>query len=443
MVSATMDQDPFPNIEFKLFSQFIEDHFSAKITLATVLTLLFSLTENSDLLNLHARQQNPATRKEHNILLSGWMKALARALEKRLGTSTNRLFKKSENRQSLSDLDVTNSISTKLHSMSKLLSLYPFNKHGQFLGKLQSISQREIEPVHVICPEAMECETVECNGRSIQQTVRDENVPQVTLIKGTKIYEDVPLLTGKCPNCQTRYYADHERAMHYAGPNECGKVYLNSAKYLKVGQNVWVDRVFSGSVLNAMYSFHASSSAFVEFWNDSFWSSQPRNCRKLSHRQVWQAFVQESIRSVATGSNITLMLQDALPIDEVTKEAFNNLGANGVIKSASDHACSECTHEYKETADVITGEDPAALVGIDENRVVPVLVGENADLAAQDAAQARENAANIQDRRADAMDVDNSSAPVVMAVVDGIVMGPTVSINKINCQTLHITDTII
>ena len=192
-----------------------------------------------------------------------------------------------------------------------------------------------------------------------------------------------------------------------------------------------------------MYSFHASSSAFVEFWNDSFWSSQPRNCRKLSHRQVWQAFVQESIRSVATGSNITLMLQDALPIDEVTKEAFNNLGANGVIKSASDHACSECTHEYKKTADVITGEDPAALVGIDENRVVPVLVGENADLAAQDAAQARENAANIQDRRADAMDVDNSSAPVVMAVVDGIVMGPTVSINKINCQTLHITDTII
>ena len=80
-------------------------------------------------------------------------------------------------------------------------------------------------------------------------------------------------------------------------------------------------------------------------------------------------------------------MPDAMSIDNVTKEAFNTLGENGLIHSADQHSCSECTHQYKKTADIITGDNPAALVGIDENRNVPVLVGDDADLAVQDAAQ--------------------------------------------------------
>jgi hypothetical protein len=76
-----------------------------------------------------------------------------------------------------------------------------------------------------------------------------------------------------------------------------------------------------------------------------------------------------------------LELLDGLPIDEVTKHAFNTLGENGIIRSAQNHFCSECTQDYKRAADRITGDDPAALVGIDENRSVPVLQGEDADLA--------------------------------------------------------------
>ncbi len=64
--------------------------------------------------------------------------------------------------------------------------------------------------------------------------------------------------------------ADHERVVQNAATKEYTAVYLNSALYLKVGQSLWVDRIFSTAVLNAMYSFHASSSAYVEFWNNSF-----------------------------------------------------------------------------------------------------------------------------------------------------------------------------
>jgi CxC6 like cysteine cluster associated with KDZ transposases len=123
-------------------------------------------------------------------------------------------------------------------------------------------------------------------------------------------------------------------------------------------------------------------------------------------------------------------MPNGISIEEVTKQAFIQLGDSGVISSAHNHSCSECTHEYKETADRITGDDPAAVLGVDENHQVPVLVGEGAELAIEDAAHARLNA----QLAADAMDVYHSSqssssaeeaSPVKLVVMDGVVMGPT------------------
>jgi len=85
------------------------------------------------------------------------------------------------------------------------------------------------------------------------------------LIKGTKIYDRVHVLSGKCPICETMYYSDHESSQHNGVQDGRTRFYLNSAKYLKVGQSIWIDRVFSGAVINATYSFHASSAAFAEF----------------------------------------------------------------------------------------------------------------------------------------------------------------------------------
>jgi len=55
---AIQDQDPFPDISFKVFSQFIMANFGKKTSLSTVLMVLFTMTNNSDLLNLHAHQQH-------------------------------------------------------------------------------------------------------------------------------------------------------------------------------------------------------------------------------------------------------------------------------------------------------------------------------------------------------------------------------------------------
>jgi hypothetical protein len=247
------------------------------------------------------------------------------------------------------------------------------------------------------------------------------DIPTVILIKGNEIYKKSYVLAGTCSSCKTLYLADCEHSSD--DNNIVSRVYLNSAHYLKVGHNLWVDCVFSAAVLNGIYSFHASAAAYTEFWNNSY--SVKSTEKSITRRQIWQAFVQETICSLGAASKLDLVLPDGLPINDVTKSAFETLGDKGHIQAAHAHECSECTQPYNAISDsLLTGEDPAALVGENENRPVPPLAGEGADLAAVDAAQAQLNAQQQNYAPSD-MNIDENAAPVKMIVVDGIVMGPT------------------
>ena len=97
---------------------------------------------------------------------------------------------------------------------------------------------------------------------------------------------------------------------------------MNSAQYLKVGQSLWVDYIFSSGVVNGTYSFHASVSAYAEFWNNTFQDNQQTKFKQVTCRQIWQAFVQETICPIASASRQDLVLHDSLTIDEVVVEAF-------------------------------------------------------------------------------------------------------------------------
>ena len=117
-------------------------------------------------------------------------------------------------------------------------------------------------------------------------------------------------------------------------------------------------------------------------------------------------------------------MKDGLPIDEVTTEAFTLLGEKEIIQDADQHTCSECTQEYKAKADLIINEDPAAIFGVDENQRVPQLTEEHIPLQIS----AENTVAPVISSSADDMDMDH--ATVKMVVLDGIVMGTTVSILK-------------
>ncbi|KAF9489763.1 hypothetical protein BDN71DRAFT_1511860 [Pleurotus eryngii] len=80
-VAAAPLEDPFPDILFVDFSKVIKSSFGADVTLATVLMLLFSITNNTDLLNLHSQQCAVPTNTQ---VVTSWMAAFVQAIKDRL-----------------------------------------------------------------------------------------------------------------------------------------------------------------------------------------------------------------------------------------------------------------------------------------------------------------------------------------------------------------------
>ena len=375
-VTASQPTTPFPEIKFSVFSNFISSTFNSNISLATILMVLFSLIENPELLNLHARQKNPQLSSENSIISSAWIRVLCRQLKDRLpDDGFVRLFKKNEFTSTTWEED----LSRKLDGFAECLGLTPY-QNGSFHKKLLPISQKSIQPEYVICPLDMECTKSGCHNRHLAMSTKKSDIPIVTLIKGTSIFKGVSVLTGQCRNCHTLYsahlqsYKDDPQDKTNHNRTE---VLSNSARYLQIGRNLWADRNFSNAVVKIMYNFHASANSYCDYWNSTFGSSNPANRLKLGRKQVWQAFVQESVRTVASSDDVDFETPANISIDDLTEKAFYELGNDGRIKAANDHSCFECTKPFKES--------------VTDTTIHPDI------------------------------------APVRMVVLDGIVMGPTVS----------------
>ena len=119
------------------------------------------------------------------------------------------LFTSSELLQFTEEEKQITPLSVKLDELAMALQLIPQAKKAP-KTKLLPISQKQIQPVLVICPRSVVCEDMACSPRSLVQKTKLRDIPKVTLIKSTKIYQKVPLLTGHCPSCHTLYTADHE-----------------------------------------------------------------------------------------------------------------------------------------------------------------------------------------------------------------------------------------
>lgn len=410
---ASPVQRPFPTIPFITFSDTILSIFGPNISLATVLAVSFTLFENPDLLNLHFRQQQRICGDENKVQISGWIVALGNALMNKLGKKrTETLFSENELARKPDEKAKVGLLAGKLDKLAGCLKLSTFDDQGDYKGKLLPISHSSTEPAHVICPPSFACETQDCSPRSLLQSTKDRDIPLVTLIKGQTVYQNVPVLTGKCPNCKTSYAADHERFEDTSTiQNTMKRVYINSAKYLKIGQSIWSDRGFATAAINAMYNFHASASSFAEYWNNTYGTKET----SITRAHAWQAFVQQSVRTIAEESGIDAELDDGLNIKEVTTQAFSLLGEDGIIRASEEHACDECTQKRKDTSDVVFN-NPAAVVGVDAtDDNIPALEGPPEGIEV-DAPQVSSD---------DEMDTDDIPN-IKMVVLDGIVMGPQV-----------------
>ena len=88
--------------------------------------------------------------------------------ETQLGTQVEQLFQT----QQYMPRTATCDIALKLHGLSELLQLTPYNSTGQFQKKLGPISLSEIEPIQIICPISITCTTSTCKPVHLEQLTR-------------------------------------------------------------------------------------------------------------------------------------------------------------------------------------------------------------------------------------------------------------------------------
>ena len=128
---ATSPQQSFPNIPFSVFSNTIQSNFGTDVSLTTVLTILFTLVENPDLLNLHFCQQNPQFSGENKVQVSGWIIALVSSLAMQIGDKrTETLFSERELAQEPDKKRKINLLSGKLDKIAICLKLSPYDSRG-------------------------------------------------------------------------------------------------------------------------------------------------------------------------------------------------------------------------------------------------------------------------------------------------------------------------
>ena len=164
-----------------------------------------------------------------------------------------------------------------------------------------------------------------------------------THIKSSEIFKDVVVLSGKCSNCKTHYFSDHENYPQIGGSRK--QVYLNIAKYLKLGKSLYVDRLFSNAVVNGTYSFHALVAAYAEFWTNNYGK---QGSLKIERHQIWQAFIHETVCNITQASGIMFETNDNPSIDDLTHDAFAILGDSGAMRLADKHTCSSVLNNTRQ-----------------------------------------------------------------------------------------------
>ncbi|KAF9496218.1 hypothetical protein BDN71DRAFT_1430348 [Pleurotus eryngii] len=378
-VAAAPLEDPFLDILFVDFTKVIKSSFGADITLATILMLLFSITNNTNLLNLHGQQHAVPTNTQ---VVTSWMAAFVQAIKDRLqldslvidddsdaemnsdsgsgsgsGSNTSGSSDARSTYDTLflpTDQHTDQTPKQKLDSFCHFLNLYLHEKRGTLGCKLLPISTAAIQPVLIITPSVMQCSDATCPGRALTHYQCYHDVSKVTLLRGT---------------------------------------------------------------------------AVTEFWNYSF--VHPSGATfKLTCRHTWKAFVLESIQLLAKPSGAELLFVDNMAIKDLVTAAYEYLGDRGVICSAEGHSCDECCHAFKDVADTIPNQpvNAAALAGYDENHAVPEYVGPAILAAVPDA---------------EAMDVDNVPAndgsepaggPVLNNPADVHMISLSWSLTTVPCQ---------
>lgn len=413
-------QQEFPTISFAEFSKlFQEGQFNDEIPLASVLIILFTLIRNPHLLSLHYKQRvgTSRTKADHDsrwghILANELLDQLDKASYYENGTIKSELL---GNVKFVNEKARSTALVGRLEKILETLNIQP--KQNLTSGKIEDdylaypVKESAIKPLMFLTPERNCCRNKECENAALKVARKNIEIPKVNVIQGTTMYIGATLVAGKCSVCGATYYPGYD---HHPKQGSTGKTryFSPNATFLKAGRNLWVDRQFAKDCVNSLASF-ANFTSFAANWTKSYWPSNLKG--GLTLRNVKECFMQETIRMFSAALNRVFTADYNISLNALTARAFEKLGNSGELPGTRAHHCDECTQPYVAPSAAGLVNDNAMVAGLDEGPVARETAQENRDVADQ---------------------MGNVAAPhnhrdVTMIVVDGIVMGTSVSANLI------------
>jgi len=394
---------PFPDVSFHDFACLVDQHFSRDASLSVVFAFLFTVIRNPEILSLHCRRRLTAGLRAG--IEDVWIHVMVQRMLAEWGTNNSAFL-----RSNVSPAKRPDALVAAIDGLVDLLQL----STAMDDQTLPIIDETSLRHQKYLAPPRPYCVRSGCNKASLRRFGKDDDVPLVTVLEGASSHMGAWVLAGQCSRCQAVYYPD--RITHTTGAVKYRQFTL-AARYLKVGKNMWVDRVFGTAVLNALYSF-ASVTSFADFWSRTFF-------RGLTRRHAYQASIQASIRLVAQASDQFFIVPDGLPIRAVVAAANRELVGNKAIPIGVTHRCSDCEHDYiPPSANLrLPGVDGALTHGEDGTDDAPP-------------ATANDARRSDNDPLPEAIPILATGSKVRMKVLDGLVMGPLVRILNNLCRCL-------
>ena len=133
-MASGLHESPFPDITLKEFGDFIKLNFNSTISLSSVLVILFSLTENTQLLSLHGCQQKKRYKEEKSTSATAWIRVLAHSIRQKLEPDDTSILSEDDVTIGMKEQQITIAVAMKLDEMAKMLKLHPMTRVANSLG---------------------------------------------------------------------------------------------------------------------------------------------------------------------------------------------------------------------------------------------------------------------------------------------------------------------
>ncbi|KAJ3757685.1 hypothetical protein EV360DRAFT_70926 [Lentinula raphanica] len=320
---------------------FFEMYFPGNTSFETALLALWTILGIFPLITFH-RNQLREPRQPYN---TAWMRSIADTVAEPLSSIVDFLDR------GWIDLDEVKECADSLaRDAETLFDLLNPEMDPHLAGQLGNLNAKMI-----ICTTYRSCIlcTSAPGNTGLATLRRRDRLVEVTLLDQDLKWVQAILVVGHCKVCGADYYPDK---IVFSSDNRDGlrqQKLIYDAQYLRISKHgIWVHRRIALLQEHAIIHFHSGWSNFATWLSDNIKSTGTA----ITYRQSKRLYIEHFTRRLLIfhGLSESALLPSNTNSDTFAAHVRDLIGKDGgVIPSAMDHGCADCTHLKRYSTDLV------------------------------------------------------------------------------------------